>query len=287
MQVTFTDPINQGLYAPFKDPTNFSQIPETSGVYIYGLKLCINKIDSFIPLYVGTAKNLRRRLRQHYLEERTAGNSKKEIFNLSNVKTIVDIQTIYTDMVSYDSYRGKNAARYKINSLIWFNHNDFFDFRLKLNKGTSTYLSNSGHLASIYMPGGDLDKINSINQLSGANKLKNEILNTKSLYDKGYYFAYAELLKDVTIESKHELFTKFDEYKRTKKYTNIKDNGWGETIAKRIENATKEALKKIKIHTTAKADGNQISMEIDLSKLQNVLVNVGNHNYNSPLIIHV
>ena len=53
------------------------------------------------------------------------------------------------------------------------------------------------------------------------------------------------------------------------------------------ERLPKKALKKINIHTIAKANGNQISMEIDLSKLQNVLVNVGNHNYSSQLIIHV
>ena len=73
---------------------------------------------------------------------------------------------------------------------------------------------------------------------------------------------------------------------------NKKKNGAGRKIAESIEKATKELLNKINIHTPTKAHGKFYDMEINLSCIQNDLINIENHCYNdknskylNPLII--
>ena len=111
MIVTFIDPIANGLYNPTINPNNFGRIPNESGIYIYGPKLGLtvdNEIQNkFVPLYVGTTfkQGLQGRLQAHYNQLKTGGNSKKDLFDLTNVNNIADVQNLYKGMCIYDSYK--------------------------------------------------------------------------------------------------------------------------------------------------------------------------------------
>jgi hypothetical protein len=162
--------------------------------------------------------------------------------------------------------------------MIWFNHFSFFDFRLS-EEGCSSYISNSGVLASI-LPEGDLDKITAINPKIGADKLKSSIIASKAVFDDNFYFIYSSLKNDIQVENGHELFVNFQAYVTSGEYMDGRKNGPGRKIAESIEQATKQLLSKINIYTSAKAHGNFYSMDIDLSRIKNELVNLGEHQYN-------
>jgi hypothetical protein len=280
MKITFHHPPTKTVY-PFVDfsPGNIHHYPDEAGVYIFGFKIPINGIEKFVPLYVGIAQNLRTRLWQHYCEERTGGNSKWYVFDYASVKAVDDVVHLYNSMRIADSKKRLNPTRFSP-KLIWFNNSIFFDFKLGIS-GSSEYVSDSGVLASI-LTNGDLDQITIKNPLSRANDLKSIIVNSKSLFDKGFYFVYSCLSKDVSINEGHPLFEFFNEYMNELKYMNGRKNGPGRNLAEGIELATKSLLSRINIYTSAKAVGIIHSLEIDLEEVQIELVNVGGHSYNDP-----
>jgi hypothetical protein len=291
MKIIFQHPPT-GTKDPFKDfePWNPRHYPKGGGVYIYGLKLKIDNLLKFVPLYVGISENLDKRLWQHYNEEKAGGNSKWHLFSYAGITSSTDLQNLYHDMQILSSKKGLNHSRFT-NTLIWFNNASFFDFKLKLPAGTSNYISNTGVISSI-IQSGDLDAIHFKNSICGANRLKSKIIESKALFDNNYYFVYSSLSENLIVNEYHPLFSDFEDYKATKKYMNGKKNGPGRKIAENIEMATKRKLETINIHTSAKAHGKLHEMEIFLSEIQNELVNVGNHSYNdsngnyiNPLII--
>lgn len=263
--------------------THYSFLENEPGVYVYGLQLLLNGNRKFVPLYTGIAKNLKQRLWQHYYEEKSSGNSKKEVFKLDERNSVSSIIDLYRDMRMYDSFyhSPKHPLRLSIPSLIWFNDPTFFNSRL--TPSISTYSANSGVMRSIE-PGGDLDTMHTVS----ASLLRQEILNTKLLFDNHFYFIYARLSMDVEIPNQHPVFK--DNY-QTSPYLIKRANGPGKYICERIELATKNALScKLGIHTTAKAVGTSFPMAVDLRNIQNSLVNIGGHHfgypsYTSPLII--
>lgn len=123
MKITFRHP-QTGTNNPLMDfqPSNPDHYPKGSGVYIYGLKLHIDNELKFVPLYVGKHNtNVGRRVFEHYYQERMPGNSCKEIFDLTNIKSLDDIRTLYEAMNKYDSVKGKPLVRISNEKLIWFN----------------------------------------------------------------------------------------------------------------------------------------------------------------------
>jgi hypothetical protein len=296
MEVTFKHPpvidaAGKTSKNSFKEfmPGNIHYYPKGAGVYVYGLKIEIKGKLVFIPLYVGIAQNLQSRLWQHYCEERTGGNSKWYVFDYGSITSINDIKGLYKDMRIADSKKGLNILRFS-NSMIWFNHSSFFNFKTGLTN-CSKYLSNSGVMASI-LPNGDLDQINNIHPKSVSKNLKSSIIKAKSLFDDNYYFVYSSIDTDVSLSKNHELFSIYKDYQLNRHYMNKKKNGAGRKIAESIEKATKELLNKINIHTPTKAHGKFYDMEINLSCIQNDLINIENHCYNdknskylNPLII--
>ena len=288
MKIQFEYPNNGGAFLP----SSFHQYPEGPGIYIYGFRMKIGNRIIFIPLYVGIAKDLRFRLWQHYCEEKSGGNSKWYVFNYANLHNISDVNSLYQDMLKADSYRGINTKRFS-DSLIWFNHPSFFNVKLQINN-TSNYAPNSGVLSSI-LNGGDLDYVQSINPSCSAQQLKKQIIQSKAIFDNGFYFAFASLDNHIqNISKKHELFNDYQNYTRSKQYMNGRKNGVGKRLCERIEHATKKALNQIKIHTSAKSNGKLYNMDIDLTTISKDLVNMGDHIYNSkpnvyknPLIITV
>ena len=123
MRVVFNHPPT-GSANPFNDfrPTNPTHYPNSSGIYIYGLKLNIkighDIINKFVPIYIGTAKNLRDRLfvgsketKGHFKEEsyypslKGWSKSLKEIFDFSfDTFSLDDIKARYKDMLEYDEF---------------------------------------------------------------------------------------------------------------------------------------------------------------------------------------
>lgn len=293
MKVVFESPkraldVNgEKIWANGFNPTiakDFDLIPNEPGVYVYGVNLLCHNDGSlnhkFMPLYIGISDNLRNRLKNHYKGLTSKGNGKKEIFNLSHIQcNRNNIVSIYSDMQAYDNHRGLHPNRFCLDSLIWFNDSSFFAEKLKLPKGSSKYIPNSGVQSSIKV-GGDLDTIQRIFPNGRVNSLKDSIVNTKSIYETQFYFFFVKL-SDVypTISNNHSLYSKEYRWKTVGK----RDNGM--YVAEIIEHTTKEKLKSIKIYTTAEAQRHIEKMDIDLSLVQNELINMTGNPFQPPLIL--
>ncbi len=65
MRVVFHHPPTNSQN-PFNDfvPSNIDHYPNCSGIYIYGLKLVVDGVKKFVPMYVGISDNLQKRLYQ-------------------------------------------------------------------------------------------------------------------------------------------------------------------------------------------------------------------------------
>lgn len=278
MKVKFNHPIVNGNN-PFNEfnPNDISQYPEGVGIYCYGFRKNINGKKVFIPLYVGISENLKNRLFQHYKEERSNGNSKWYVFDYSDLKSSKDVTGLYGDMMIADSKKGIDNCRYS-KKLIWFNHHTFFNYKLELQLTSSQYKSNSGVRSSI-INNADLDQIQFNEPLSNASELKRKIIESKAVFDEDFYFIYSNLDMDVEIDKDEELFDLFKTYQSSKVYKIGRKNGPGKKICEKIEHLTKNKLRNINIHTVAKSHGKLISGNIDLSNIQNCLINLENHNY--------
>jgi hypothetical protein len=244
MKIIFQHPPT-GTKDPFKDfePWNPRHYPEGGGVYIYGLKLKIDNVLKFVPIYVGKHNtNLGKRIFEHYYQERMPGNSCKEIFDLTKIKSLSDIKEIYDAMREYDSERGKSSKKISNEKLIWFNDKDFFNTYISKSLGKykyvslSNYISGSGHLASLYPKVGDFDLMISKDKTIAEciRELNDKIVASKSLYNDKFYFLFAN-----NIPKDKLLF---------------------------YENSTKLALQKLGIYTTAWAnkEGNSSIINFEL-----------------------
>ena len=105
---------------PFQNfnPNDLTHYPNGAGIYIYGFKKLIDGDKIFIPLYVGISKNLKSRLWQHFIEERSGGNSKWYIFDYDSINTISDVIELYKDMRISDSFKRINN---NVNSFLFIN----------------------------------------------------------------------------------------------------------------------------------------------------------------------
>lgn len=272
------------------DPSNDAHYANlnASGVYIYGIRIefkfnnTLNR--KFLPLCVGETSNLKKRLfNDHYQQLKTGGNSKKEVFNWGRITNYKDIVDNYIDMKNYQQSKAFHNSN--LENLIWYNNPNFFNNKLGIKTPNgSIYKSNTGIMKSI-SNNTDLDIIFiNNNRLLSALKLKYDIKLTKEIFNKDFYFVYARLddQSHMTQDFEFELQKLYSNFRNPNNY-NSSD---GQRFAKRIELATKKALNKIGIHTTAKADGEMHSMDIDLTKVSNDLINLGNHPYDySNLII--
>jgi hypothetical protein len=267
---------------PFQNfnPNDLTHYPNGAGIYIYGFKKLIDGDKIFIPLYVGISKNLKSRLWQHFIEERSGGNSKWYIFDYDSINTISDVIELYKDMRISDSFKRINNNRFT-NKLIWFNHREFFNYKLRTIQ--SNYVSHSGVLSSI-LNGGDLDYLNQNHKIKQAIELKDKIIKAKKVFDDDFYFVYSSIdsRNDILIQSKSdlELIKLLQNYSVSKQYMNGRNNGPGRSFCEKIEKATKLKLKEIKIETAAKAHGSILNVSIDLSTIHDCLINLNDHTFN-------
>ena len=291
MKINFHHP-NTLSSSPFNDfhPGVMKYYPSGPGIYIYGLRKSIDGEKKFLPLYVGIAKDLKFRLWQHFSEEMSLGNSKWYVFNYPTVSTSKDVIDLYADMKQADSEKGLKTSRYSA-KMIWFNHSSFFNEKLNIQTG-SLYKSNKGVQSSIF-DGGDLDNIDNFSPSSGAKTLKEDIIKSKGLFDDDFYFVYASLNNDIDFTDEDQLALIYNEYIKSGKYLEGKKNGPGKALCERAENAIKFALyDQLKIYTCAKSHGLLSKVEIDLSDIQDCLIKLIDHQYNSldgsyikPLIV--
>ena len=286
-------PIPKGFKA--FDPSNVVHYANLNipGIYIYGLRLDIEKVKKFVPQYVGISEDLGKRLLEHYNQESnsTNGNSKKEIFDFSKTNhSVQDIIERYSDMLIYDLVTNSNLKTKQrpiisyLQNLIWFQDLTFYNAKLGIcNCPCNIYKNDSNHADSIKQ-NGFLDQLHSINPFLGANNIKQKCFDTKTKFDNDFYFVYARLddLSHISMDNECELQIKYPDFRNPNKYK----KSIGEKFAERVELATKKALNHIGIHTTAKAKGEFFSMDVDLTQISSELINIGNHPFNySNLII--
>jgi hypothetical protein len=215
--IKFENPLGDySTNTPWKfDEKYFNKIPpNTPGVYIVGVKIPVNgQGEKFCPLYVGISLNIKKRLNEHYLNEkevRTSGylNSCQELFDIREKPHL-----FYNDIEIMEKFilRGPHTKKeqefmkpfvFKIiknkkyggnNTLIWFPDSRFFDNYLELTEGTSKYPnSEANHSASIKKDGGDLTNI----KVKSSKKLKKRIIDVKDTIEKKFYFVYSQIKKE-------------------------------------------------------------------------------------------
>jgi len=267
------------------DANYLKKLPKVPGVYVYGIKVNINGIDKFMPLYVGIRNDIKSRLTYHYEQNGILGNGRKELFDILSIHSTADAIRISNDIGVYNSLSGLNPLRIGISSLIWFGNPIFFDLKLKLPAGTSKFRSGEGHQSSVKI-GGDLDLIGTNNSAN----LKSQIQGVKNLYTDKFYHAFitldsivAEILKD----SQHPQFENAVNYNKNKQYTINRKNGPGKDLCELIENTLKNRLSNISINTSAKSTGKMLPIAdtFDLSFIQNDLINLTGKPFINPLIL--
>jgi hypothetical protein len=127
----------------------------------------------------------------------------------------------------------------------------------------SRYISGAGQMASVGFCG-DLDRIYIVNANHfKTSELKSKILLTKELFVNNFYFVY----------------TTDEDLKNQGNFTLTESPN-----RKGIEDTVKQKLHKIGIFTTAKANKNIKVLDVDLSLIQDDLINVGGHVYGNPYI---
>lgn len=230
-------------YDPVNRPWDFSCIPEGRGVYIWGMKVKVNGATYFAPWCVGEGR-LRERIETHYFGLCSRGSYKEELFDFSQDEySISDIRRLYQAMNEYD-HKVRKAGKSDLKSgkfpkldaaclidrLIFWQDNRFLH-----HKSTGTYkgvLKYDIHDQSAIMPSGWLDVIHAKDPDSKAMDLKARITKCKKNFDHGFYFLYV-----------------------------LQVDG---TSTKQMEHATKDALKKVGIYTTADAKGGYADTTIEL-----------------------
>lgn len=273
MKITFQHP-STGTANPLIDfdPSNEKHYPETKGIYINGLRLKINGIMKFVPIYVGIAfdDSLRNRLYNHHYKKyktcgKGVGKGNKDIWDFSSVTSLSDLFEIYAEMYYYDNINNYNhgiirTSEEYIRALLSLKHLLFFQNR-------NYFVMKAGRAFQ------NLDKsereLNHCDAIAEGFDLDGKLQRIKAVYDKNFYCVFCpieDILPQIEEKENKELFAS---------YTSLSAQ------LERIERAVKRALNIIGIHTTAKAEGEFLDMNIDLTNIQNELVNLGGHSYNT------
>lgn len=287
MTIQFQHPPVTNPFINF-DPSNDDHYPEGAGVYIYGLRLNVDDDDEkkFVPLCVGESSNLNIRLfNDHYNTLKVGGNNHKELFYLKPKTSISDVRLLYADLLRYDRFlfaRNKHTlikTIAAIDSLIWYQFRDFFHHKLNVaspneyfnipNPSTCKHSKEGvkndleGHSTTLKDFSNFINKsITTTSEAKQANELLEKIKTTKENFTNNFYYVYA------TNEHVSE-------------NTNIDLSSSDGSDRKKVEKAIKQKLEGLGIYTTANARGAIVKFNLDLTKIQNILINVG-HNYGNP-----
>jgi hypothetical protein len=292
--IKFTTNLISSSSKPWKfNPNELNAIPNKPGVYIVGVKIDINgQGEKFCPLIVGQSTNLKNRITGHRDPDNTSTsrgelNSFKEIFNFEVLHK--NPSNFYEDIKIWDegwiSKHHKKRTDLKIlcesiklnhNSLIWFPNPIFYDVYFGVASNININVALNRHNATI-------QKRNNLTDISSQNAkdLINKINKARTQINDNYFIAYAysnsEMnedvdFKNVVLREEIESATKWKLLNHLKISTYAGINGAGKNIWSKLET------------------GQNINLDLDLSAIQNDLVNLGGHtfgspNYNSPLIL--
>jgi len=282
MKVTFQNPLKGKPFHLVNNNPFLANQPKT-GVYIYGLLLNVKGFDNFVPLYVGIGNLENRLVNSHYNGYNHNGNGKKELWNFNKNKygNSAIIKRIYREMNIYEMFNSMIRAPYnssfcymeflnQLKNLIYFQNNDFFHVKHNLINQQQLNL-------------GQLDMLNYLIN-NNLNQSAQVLSNVKLNFTKNFYFIYADLYNDVT-EVSDEINLKYNGWNNVNQYIVNRKNGPGKNLLERIELATKNKLKNIDIYTSAKAEGQNLKMNIDLSNIQQSLINLTGEPFINPLIL--
>lgn len=275
MNVQFKHPSNGFMNFNPSDINHYSNL-NLPGIYIYGLRQNIKGIQgkTFIPLYVGITKNLKKRLYDdHFLQESWPGkkSSKKEIFDFSNEDYSLEaIADRYRDMLVYDlvtNYKGQQRPIISyLKHLVWFQDLTFYHEKIGANIFPLPR-TNSNHLDSYKNGLLSSMKNNSLNEIITKGEL------TKKKFNNDFYFVYATYQDIINSNDVIDL-----------KNSTLSANYTKES-AEKIEFRTKKVLNQLGINTTAKAEVINSQIKIDLSIIQNDLINLTGETFINPLIL--
>ena len=260
-------------------PVGNAEIIPAAGIYIYGLKLKMDKIERFAPLYVGISNNLKNRLFNHHYSKTIKGNGNKDLWSfLKGYYSLKEIHKRYNEMFYYDyinNNRKSNINRVSevymkelnmLKHLIYFQNKNYFN--LKYNLPFEENLSDSER------------EINHSAAMNIFPYIRSDITKMISIFEKNFYYVYARMDKHVKIDQNDSLRKNYPLFNDINHFGSKREKADGYKLAELIEGGTKKALNLIGLHTTAKAEGKIIDMDIDLSKIQNELINLGEHSYN-------
>ena len=275
MTITFHHPpITSPIINPLVDfqPWNQEHYPETKGIYINGLRLNINNKLKFVPIYVGIAckDTLKNRLfHYHYKKYQTCGkgcgNSRKDIWDFNPVTSLNDLFGIYSEMFYYDCFNnyqkgvirtseGFLRALLSLKYLLFYQNRNYFEMK------------SGGVFQNLNEAEREMTHCDAIAEGFDANTKLQKI---KAVYAKDFYYVFCPI---------EEIQMQLHKEENKQLGIRLADS---QTQLKRIERVVKRALNTIGIHTTAKSEGEILDMNIDLTKIQNELVNLGGHPYNS------
>ena len=277
LKITFHHPPVSKLINPLENfhpwLEEFYPPENEQGIYIYGIRAKVGERIKFIPLVVGQSGDLLKRLYQdHYLgkfatpldrllgKKVKASGDAKEIWDFSgNDFELADIKDIYNDALSYDTKppRGTSKVKHvaKLDKLIFFQDADFFHEKTgiaKLPGKTDLKIEESIYYLMF------LSSLSKPNELDSTSQCITRIISTLINFKSNFYYVYAS-----TTNNSKDL----------NKYLSNKEH------RENLEYEIKEKLRLIGIHTTAKARKSKtpIKINLDLSKVQDELVNVGSH----------
>lgn len=284
MKVIFHHPLKTTNPLIDFDPSISDHYPPDGevGVYIHGIRAKVDGILKFIPIVVGEGKLYNALYERHYMgkyltafENLTNCKQKsisepKEIWDFSKTKySSKDLSNIYSDMGNYDGLprTGRKEPPFlrkiaSLNTLLYFQNIDFFNYKHGVTEKTRNLRSDE---AVRLLAAKATNALNAKQKYSLESNYINLILTLKN-FTENFYFVYSMNPSLNTVANRHA-----------------------------AEVATKSALKKLGINTTADSNrkGNiTLINQIDLSNIQNDLVNLGNHAYNNhenyqrPLIIN-
>jgi hypothetical protein len=285
MTITFHHPPVPNSTNPLVDfqPADINHYPgnDEKGIYIYGIRAKVDGGLKFIPIVVGEGGDLRKRLyNDHYLGKfatplarlfgdlsRASGDA-KEIWDFSKYEfTLSEIIDIFDDALKYDTKPAKGITKVAhvacLKNLIFFQDAAFFHQKTKIVKLpwiTNLRIEEAIYYLMTLSSQKEPDKFNDISNI--ITRITSTLINFKS----NFYYVYTSNKDENNSEEVNNILTNVP-------------------TRKGVEFIIKDKLRLIHIYTTADAknSGALTKINIDLSKVQDELVNVGNHGYNDPV----
>ena len=278
MTITFHHPPT-GTVNPLIDfePWNTHHYPKVgeAGLYIYGIRAKVDRVLKFIPIVVGESGDLHNRLfNEHYMSKFVnplgilLGNKQlnsgdpKEIWDFSQLDLkSKHVSDFYLDTNVYNTRPPKSITKAmhvsKLKHLIFFQDANFYHYRMGI--APTPWVSNLRIEESVYYLT-YLARICGLDQIRDLSELSSRLLITLNNFKEHFYYVYAS--QNNQPESEDLL---------------------NEDGRKAAEHQVKDKLKNIHIHTTADSKNVKYpaSFELDLTNIQERLVNLHDHQFDN------